>query len=92
MQKKSFVPLPQTSLECLLVNLQQKIRVMFPSVSEAYRFFDMKGNQKCSKESFVFNSIFLHLEFSFHELLELYGILDTKQDGTLDESEFQGIF
>jgi len=36
----------------------------------------------------VFNCTFLHLDFPFSEVLELFHVLDSKNDGHLDETEF----
>ena len=65
---------------------------MFPSQYEAFRFFDVKQNQKCTKEHFMFIINFLHLDHAFAEVLELFNIIDNKQDGTIDETEFATIF
>jgi len=36
--------------------------------------------------------MFLCKDFNFKELLELFDILDTKQDGILDQYEFEQLF
>lgn len=92
LQKLSLNINPNSSLEHLLVQLQQKIRVLFPSQYEAFRFFDVNQNQRCSRDHFVFNCAYLHLDFNFSEVIELFQILDSKHDGTMDESEFANIF
>ena len=43
-QRLSMDPNPNSNLEMFLVDLQQKIRVMFKSEYEAYRFFDVNEN------------------------------------------------
>lgn len=65
---------------------------MFPNPSEAFRFFDIKQNGKVTKEHFVFSCNFLHLDHELVEVIELFHIIDYKQDGTIDESEFERIF
>jgi hypothetical protein len=87
-QRLSLAVNPNTSLERLLTQLQQKLRVMFPGIYEAFRFFDFNSNGRCTKEHFVFNCTFLHLDFPFSEVLELFHVLDSKNDGHLDETEF----
>jgi len=76
----------------LLFHLQQKIRVMWPSANEAYRFFDIKSNNKVTKEHFVFCCNFLHLNHQFEDVVELFNVLDANQDGSIDENEFERIF
>lgn len=92
LQRKSLADYPNTTLELLLVQLQQKIRVMFPSQYEAFRFFDIRSNQKCTKEHFVFTCHFLHLDHNINEIMELFQKIDTKQDGVVDETEFANLF
>ena len=40
----------------------------------------------------MFACQFLHLEYGLPEVLDLFNIIDNKQDGFIDESEFSGIF
>ena len=92
-QRLSLNPNPISSVENFLIDLQQKIRVLFKSEYEAYRFFDINENQKCSKEHFLFTCQFLHLEhYTLPDVLDLFNAIDTKQDGYIDETEFQNIF
>ena len=50
---------PSTSIEILLYDLQQKIRVMFDSEYSAFRFFDLLQTKKISKDQFLFGINFL---------------------------------
>ena len=61
------------------------MRINFKDPNDAYRFFDMFSNQRCRREHFVYCCMFLAKGLDFMELLELFNILDTKKDGTLDE-------
>lgn len=40
----------------------------------------------------MFNCFYLSKDFEFNELVELFYILDNKQDGTLDQTEFNQLF
>ena len=91
-QKRSLAKNAKTSLECLLESLQQKLRVNFAGPGEAYRFFDVNANQRCTKAHFVFNCAFLEVDHDLAEVLELFEILDARNDGVLDEGEFSAIF
>ena len=91
-QMLSSAMVPNTSLEVMLDTLQQKLRINFKDPNDAYRFFDMFSNQRCRKDHFVYCCMFLAKGLDFMELLELFSILDTKGDGTLDEQEFVQIF
>lgn len=59
---------------------------------DAFRFFDVNGNQKCKKEHFVFNCAYFDLNYEFKDVAELFDLLDKKGYGYLDESQFQNIF
>ena len=36
--------------------------------------------------------MFLYRDFNFKELLEIFDIIDSKQDGVLDQREFEQLF
>ena len=40
----------------------------------------------------MFNCMFLCKSFNFKELVEIFDIIDTKQDGVLDQREFEQLF
>ena len=81
-----------SSLEVLLEQLQQKLRVQFSNNVEAFRFFDITQSQKCKKEHFVFNCAYFLLDHEISEVVELFDILDRNGDGVLDSTEFDLLF
>lgn len=81
-----------SSLEVLLEQLQQKLRVQFSNNQEAFRFFDITQTQKCKKEHFVFNCAYFQLDHEISEVIELFDILDQNGDGVLDSTEFDLLF
>ena len=83
---------PNSTLEVLLEELQNKLRVNFPSATEAYQFLDVNANQKCRRDHFIFCCQYFQLYHNIHEISELFDLLDTKKDGVLDEAEFNGLF
>ena len=91
-QKLSLCYYANSSLEHLLQDIQSKIRIHFPNVQDAFKFFDVQQGSRFRKEHFLFNCKFLHVQFKFNEIMELFNILDTKQDDLIDESEFGHIF
>lgn len=83
--KLSKSEFPLSTLEVLLIQLQQRLRVMFGGPQEAFRFFDISGQGKCSKAHFSFCCSFCNVHpIHFLEIIELFGILDVKNDGVLD--------
>ena len=81
-----------SSLEVLLEQLQQKLRVQFSNNQEAFRFFDITQTKKCKKEHFVFNCAYFQLDHEISEVIELFDILDQNGDGVLDSTEFDLLF
>lgn len=80
-QRKSLSKQPRTSLEVLLEKLQQKLRVNFSNVSDAFRFYDIGCKDKISKEHFVYCSSYFDIDHDIKEVLELFDILDESADG-----------
>ena len=91
-QRRSLSKKPRTTLEVLLDLLQQKIRVNFSNASEAFRFFDIAGKDKISKDHFIFCCAFLAVDHECKDVLELFEVLDDDADGHLDEGEFSMMF
>lgn len=81
-----------SSLEHLLQDIQSKIRIHFSNVQDAFKFFDVQQSSRFRKEHFLFNCKFLHVQYKFNEIMELFNILDTKHDDVIDESEFNQLF
>jgi hypothetical protein len=62
-----------STLESLLMTLQQRLRVVFAGAQEAFRFFDISGSQKCSKEQFVYCCNYVQVQpVHLMELVELF--------------------
>lgn len=85
--------MPMTSLEKLLELLLNKVRINFGNAHDAFQFFDcsMQGN-RCKREHFVFSLAFLSIDHDYKEVLELFDLLDSKQKGYIDESDFEQLF
>ena len=64
---------------------------MFESEYAAFRFFDILQSRKVTKDQFLFGINFLQVPYpgGLKDVIQLFTILDTKNDGFIDEVEFQ---
>ena len=75
-QMRSMAKMARSGMEKLLEDLVTKLRVNFGNISDAYRFFDLSGCQRCTAEHFVFNSAFFDLDFEYVDAADLFAALD----------------